>query len=60
MTTAKEALEELRSVCPQYGYPRFDVLAKVITDELDGIAPPVNYDKVDMVLEELRDQGKLL
>jgi len=49
---AKEALRELRSVCPQYGYPRFDVLAKVITDELDGIVPPVNYDKSDMVMEE--------
>ena len=60
MTTAKEALEELRSVAPQYSYPRFDVLAKVITDELDGIAPPVNYDTSDMVMESLTNQGKLL
>jgi len=58
--TAHEALQELRSVCPEYKWPRFDVLAKVITDDLEGVAPPVNYDTSDMVTEGLQGQGKLL
>ena len=59
MTTAKEALEELRSVAPQYSYPRFDVLAKVITDELDGIQHVTGEVEVVRVIEPI-DQGKLL
>jgi len=59
MTTAKEALQELRSVCPQYGYPRFDVLAKVITDELDGIQHVSGEVKIHIDIDPER-QRKLL
>jgi len=54
--TALEALAELRSVAPQYAYPRFDVLAKVITDELNCHCDKVT---IERNLEPF-PQGKLL
>ena len=56
---AKEALKELRSVCPQYGYPRFDVLAKIIENELDGIQHHSGEVEIVRVIDPI-GQGTLL
>ena len=57
-TPAHEALEELRSVCPQYGWPRFDVLANVIKEELAQVYDcEASSDKTHI---EAQEQGNLL
>ena len=57
--TAREAIQELRSVCPQYKWPRFDILAKVITDELEGKQDVNSSVTIERHLDPF-PQGKLL